>query len=281
MESIGFALAKIFSERCTVHVAQPSRDLDTVCRQLVEKGGLSREEAEALLWGEDLHLSLVTTENLAEAFDLDPDLLGCLLRPTSREIVLHVLRSFRSQIDPSCEDCNFLGVALEEAPRMSKSELLQTAVDFLEHFSPAEEESALSPKAESLLDVFSELSTDSQARVLAYAYSEAANSLDDPLQRQIALYSDLREVLPQIHRQALDLLALEEDELSVRQIAVQLGLPHARSIGQLPRSIDKLLESAASPLLVRRSGGQSFYRMSDSVLPLWQSLLRADATLQG
>ena len=280
MEGVGFALARIFSERCAQHSGRPVADIDTVSRELQERGGLSPVEAENLLWGERPDLDLDSTKRLAEGFSLDADLLGCLLRPTSREIVLHVLRSFRSEMEPSCEDCIYLGSVLEETPRMSRADLMQVCLDFLEHFSIVREEKT-SDGSDQLLEVFADLDQAARARVLAYAYNEAARSVEDPLQAQSAAYARLRDNLPRLARQVLDLLAQEEGEISVRQIAQKLHLRDARSVGQLPRSLQTAFaeEGLETPLRVRRPGNKSMYSMSPEARSLWLSLLRAEAAL--
>lgn len=281
MEGVGFALARIFSERCAQHFGRPVADLDTVSRELQDRGGLSSASSEALLWGERPDLDLESTQRLAEAFALDPDLLGCLLRPTSREIINHVLRSFRSEMDASCEDCLYLQSVLDETPRMSRPDLMQTCLDFLEHFSVVSDDRTKPQGADHLLEVFAELDPQAQARVLAYAYNESARSTEDPLQAKSAIYARLRDRLPSLARQVLDLLAQEEGEISVRHIAERLCLQDARSVGQLPRSLQNAFraEGLESPLRVRRPGNQSLYSMSEEALVMWQSLLRAEAAL--
>jgi hypothetical protein len=278
MEGIGFALAKIISERSARHGSGPV-DFETVHEAVVERAGISPDQAEALLWGEPVALSIEETDRLAEAFSLEGDLLSPLLRPTSKEILLHVLRSFEGDLEPSCPDCAFLLSSLGELHNMPRQELLQVCVDFLDHLSPTREE--LAPGEEGILEVFRQLDVAAQARVLAYAYSEKARAADNPLQARTVRFSELRNnFLPPSARRVLDLIAHSGGTLSLRELARKTR----EEIDDLEAIVDAALTEmalAGTPLdekiLLFSQKEEAFVSLSPEALPIWQSMLKADA----
>lgn len=277
MEGIGFALAKIISERIARHGAGPV-DFETIQETIVNQTSITPEQAESLLWGEPVSLSPEESGRLAEEFHLDEDLLSCLLRPTSREILLHVLRSRESDLEPSCEDCSFLLSAFPELDSMSRQEILQMAVDLLEHLSPYREEPLLSPGEENLLDVFRQLDLATQSRVLAYAYSEQAQSVGNSLQILSEQYARLRaEQLSDSSRQILDEIA-KTGELSLDDIAARLHLQPSvilECIGEVKGITDNL--AIQFPLLINGTDQEPLYSFSQENLQVWRSLVQAES----
>lgn len=291
-ESVRFGLARLVAERCCSDLDIPINNLSIMEETLAEMSGIPAAKLTEVLWGGNPSFELEESETLALLLHFDPELFSCLVRPTSREILNHTLRSIgASDLDPYCEDCQDMREWIEEIELLDHDTAGQLALDLLGHLRVGDAVEEVAPSVgedeEVLLRVFRNLSGESRARVLAYAYSERGAAPADQRSSNSYIYSRLRrDYLSPLARDVLDQLATEpEGILPARELAGRLKLSDARSIGQVPRSLQSSLRALRAdgytldepPLQVLRRGRESVYRLSPQALGFWQSMLAAEA----
>ena len=289
-ESVRFGLARLAAERCCQDFDIPINNLMIMEETIAEVAGIDSEKVRALLWGDTPELDIEESETLAIALGFHPELFSCLVRPTSMEIILHTLRSLAADLDPSCEDCQDMRDWIEEAELLERETVGQLCLDLLDHIRVGEEaeeieNSSLREDEEAMLGVFRGLSPDARARVLAFAFSERGGAPADQQGSNSYIYSRLRDdYLSPLARRVLDQLASHPDGLmTARELAAGLDLADARSVGQVPRSLQSSLRALRAdgytleepPLQVRRRGRESVYRLSPQALRFWRAMVEA------
>lgn len=251
--------------------------------------------AEALAWGADYDFENDTLDKISSTFALHRDLLACILCPTSDEILDHVLGEIADvELDRSCSFCCELAEEISDFDSYGFDEQAEICIDLLVHLSEASFAASEAPAARQplsgigpdLVRVVDQLDPAAQARVLAYAYGELGGGLNDPRPQLSSAYGHLRQqYLTPLARRVFDLLASAGDgQLSSLELVEALGLSDARSLGQLPRSVQRALRDLRRdghyldepPLVVRRHGERRIYSLSDSALEAWRAFLRAE-----
>jgi hypothetical protein len=290
-ESVRFGLARLVAERACADLEIPINALSTMEAALQEISGVDAEKIKSVLWGDVVDLSLEESEALSVTLGLHPELFGCLVRPTSLEILSHVLRSIAAEdLDSTCDQCLDLRDWIEEIPVMDTESIGQLCLDVLGHILVADDEPSAFPSIsedeETMLGVFRGLPADARARVLAYAFSERGGSVTESADAQSYIYSRMRrDYLSPLARSVFDQLARQSDGvLTARELAERLELSDARAIGQVPRSLQRSLREMRAegyvldeaPLQVRRRGRESVYRLSPDALRLWQAMIQAE-----
>lgn len=293
-ESTRLGLSRIICERALAefgHTGLSINDLEQIENIISSEADIPAEKVRALLWAERPGFEYEESSRLAEVLCLHRDLFSCLVQPTSMEILSHVLHSIAAHdLDSSCEDCLDMADWIRELSVMESEEIGQLCLDLLGHLFDSEE--ALSPERiaaaddeETLLGVFRSLDSDARARVLAYTFSERGGTPADPAAGRSYAYARMRDkFLSPLACAVFDELARTPDgTLSASHLAARLGLSDARSIGQVPRSLQRCLREMKAegltleeaPLLVRRSGRQSVYTLSPLALQHWKNLVEA------
>jgi hypothetical protein len=290
-ESVRFGLARLVAERACADHDLPINELDRMEEVLEDHSGVAGEKIKAVLWGDVVDLDLAESEALAMTLGLHPELFGCLVRPTSLEILTHVLRSIAAEdLDLTCDECLDLRDWIDEVPLLDNETIGQLCLDVLGHILVADDEPSqpsINDDEEVLLGVFRGLAPDARARVLAYAYQERGGSVTETTDAQSYIYSRMRrDYLSPLARALFDQLAMQSDgTLTARELAERMDLADARAIGQVPRSLQRSLREMRAegyvldepPLQVRRRGRESVYRLSPETLRFWQAMVQAEA----
>jgi hypothetical protein len=191
-------------------------------RILVEGCELTIAEARGIAAAEAVVLSEPALRSLARAFLLSPELLSCLLRPVSGEVLVHtIVAASAGRLDvTNCDMCADLDGRVSAAHSNDEhEELLGLCADVLEHtfsfdepggelFDEATAEAAMKVALPaSLADVLAQLEPAARLRVMAYAYQELAQSTDGRSASSFAAYARLRSGLAPFVRYALDALS--------------------------------------------------------------------------
>lgn len=256
---------------------------------------IDRDSAASLAWGEAVSLDSAELDRLSDAFSLHRDLLSCLLRPASSEMIVHVLhQTSEMELEESdCPLCHELAILVQQtSTKDNRTTLLELCIDLLSHLtidnftSELDLTSTPSPISAQLDLVLNSLPMEAQLRVLAYAYQELAETSDGQRAASFTAYAKLRnDHLSSLARQVLDLLAVSDNySLSAREIVHSLGLANARALGQLPRSLARSLSQINvngeiihdSPLTVSGSKGSAVFTLSEEARSYWRALVQAD-----
>lgn len=299
-ESLLHSFASLLGERALDDYGLANPEPSILSEFIADAVMLDKDSAEALAWGEPADLDSDELDRLSDVFSLHRDLLSCFLRPSSPEVVLHVIRQ-TSEFELEDSDCPLCQDLFEGASALTAKDDMETmlylCMDILSHLTvdnianfELESSSGVIPLANQLDLVVGSLPAEAQLRVLAYAYQELAETTSNQRAAGFAAYAELRsKYLSSLARQVLDLLAASESgSLSVRDIIHSLGLANGRALGQLSRSIDRSMERLRragielpeSPLTVTGRSRNSVYSLSDSARSSWRALIQAETTLE-
>jgi hypothetical protein len=260
--------------------------------------------AEALLWGEPTELAAEQIDALSNVFSLHRDLLACVLRPTSREVIDHVLGDIAANYLNvwQCAECDMLDQRIGERGELDEEGLSSLIIDALAHTNisnverlepagePIEPPALGSTTIDQLIEVAAALDPAAVQRVLAYAHQELAGTVGEREAGRLALCARMRaEHLSPLLRAVFDQLAASPGgTLSTEELVERLGLADRRALGQLERSLsgslramrDAGLQPPSGEILVieRRGRRISQIALAGEILESWQALLRAECS---
>lgn len=289
---MGIHLAAILAERARVDhgVAGSATEVAALASHLT---GIDREKMEALVWGLDVQLDPAEISELAAAFSLHSELLGCFICGASREGLEFTLQAIAGSTlnVAECGYCMEVAEAVDVLNEYSEEEVWQLALDLLSHLSADESELPLIVNDETdtdidrVIELLQVLPQDSRRRVLAFAYQEHAEVTSGRPLGAFGAHAQLRDCLTALAREALDSLALTPGgSLTASELATGLGLASSRSLGSLRRTIERSVAELAaagqrieSPLVVnRRQAGATRLSLSPAALATWRALLRSE-----
>ena len=294
-ENLLHSFAVLLTERAMDDYGLRDPEPSSLAQFIAEVAQIDQNQADALAWGEPAELDSEQLDRLSDVFALHRDMLSCFLRPTSSEMVLHVLNQ-TADLELDGEQCPLCAELAEQVLALQSSDdsMLSVCLEMIGHLT-IERGSGLDFEAETLsllpqLDlVLAALTSEAQQRVLAYAYQELAETTDGLRAARFSQYAKLRtKYLSPLARSVLDLLAsTESGGLSASQIVHRLGRKNARALGQLPRSLSRSMEKMQragfeineTPLTVSGSAGAVVFSLSDNAQSSWRALVQADPSL--
>lgn len=296
-------LSTLLAERAEMDYKVPREQLDKVAELLNECAGIGLAEAEAIAWGQQVELTGIEVERIAEVFGFHPELLGLVLNPNppSREVIAHVLErvSENDLNDMACDICEDLGDRVDFLTESGGDveQLEEVCFELLTHLrARTTEEMPEShsdgafgdPKIEQLIDVVAGLKEDGRKRVLAYAYRELQVLVEAEAGAPIGnmeAYTLLRNALKPLSLAVCDLLARAPDgTLTANKVVEQLNLTSPRSLSQLERSLSAAVKElngqgidfSDPPLSVERGADGKRLTLSREALSAWRALLYAE-----
>jgi len=276
---------------------QPSALAKFISRQT----GVSRKQAEALIWGEGGNLDPAALSTIAACFSLHEELLGALIYGSSEEILRHIAGQIKDDIlsPEACDACAELSsrvAALSGSGRdlgavlWDETEETDLYLDLLDHVTGGNGSFQVSPMegdelTDSLLEIFHSLDREQQILVLGFACQQAGTGSEH--YDAFNAYKELRLHLSPLARAACDQLALAPGgELSSSELAAQLNLTDKRALGQMRRSISRVIDKLEgtdrdqldNPLTVLKAGKERIFHLQPRARQAWAAMLKAEAS---
>lgn len=266
----------------------PDQMPSTLAACLTEHCQIPEETAHKLVWGESSNISKEEVDRIAVVFALEQELLALLLLPTSPEIMLHIVQSYQEELDvENCEACEYFTEIIQRLEEDDVFVMQHISIDLLEHlcfndglpWDDMEDFETNFQKTETMqqLDAtMADLPAHLQEKVLAFAVAQATEHEYQALMQ----FSNLREHLSALSIEVFNVLCYEEEGLDRSQLQSKLKLANARSLGQIPRSVNKAIASMTKPitehpLIIDDSGHMS---LSDQARQSWQKLIATETS---
>jgi hypothetical protein len=284
-----YAISGIILSRFSDELTVPS-DLSNF---LVSEG-FTKQQAEALSWGEDNNLTSQQINWLAQNFNLDYELLSSLMIPTSLDVVEHILIKIVKErfYSENCSRC----YQLEELIFERGADTVNVALEVLEHLDISEHESSDeelvdfdfddldqdSPLIQSLVEVSNNLTKSQQVKLLTYACKLATEDNKNDDTQYLEAVQLLQEILDDsLTCRVLDHLAVSErGQLNSKVLLDILHLDDKRSLSQIQRTIKngliKLEESGINiPMPLKIDSQNSLYIITIQFKQAWLAVMRA------
>lgn len=308
-ENANRSLLAVLRDRAQAEFGITDAEPSAFAQFLVGACNMDADAAHAVSWGEPAELSNEIVNRLAEEFYLNPQLLSCLVRPVSTEVLQHTIVDVTTgQFDTDhCDRCEEFAARVELCSADDDhEELLGLCLELLDHlvFLPGEQEGDLeeelfeganeevifgSPLLQNFARIFNFMDEAAQLRVFAYAYQELAGTTEGRAAAACSAYARLRsDYLSAPARQLFDLLSVAPSgSLSANEVIEALALPNVRAIGQLEKSVQSAVQKLAAdghqelacPLLVSHDK-TPLLSLSEPAQAAWRALTRADEAAQ-
>jgi len=286
-------LLSIISERAVQEHDLPEDNPRALTQFLVDECGLTKTEANAVVGAEGVILEEPALRSLAQMFVMSPELLGCLMRPVSTEVLQHTLVEVVTDLNDVCDYCSDLIMRVQESSSSDPyGQLLQLCADAISHvIFPSEDdffdERAANEAIEAMMpstvaEVLMQLDQAARLRVLAYALQELSQTTDGREASVFAACARLRGEISPLARTALDLLSQAPEGEAVFSDLAQ-SLPNGASPEVIERALSMGVASLSevglalseNPLTVL-PGPPVRLRLSNPACLAWRALMHAE-----